>query len=54
MKICCQNEHEFYFFVQSARSLYEEASIIGHSFVPAFVQQRNAFSRFLLVFDFLD
>ncbi|CAK5084232.1 unnamed protein product [Meloidogyne enterolobii] len=45
MKICCQNEHEFYFFVQSARSLYEEASIIGHSFVPAFVQQRNAFSR---------
>ncbi|KAF7640462.1 hypothetical protein Mgra_00000283 [Meloidogyne graminicola] len=45
MKICCQDENEFYYFVQAARSLYEEASLIGHMFVPEFLQQRSNYYR---------
>ena len=45
LKICCQSEQEFHQFVQAARALYEEANIIGHLFVPAFVQQRQAYCR---------
>ena len=43
LKIFCPQEQEFNYFVQAARSLYEEANIIGHMFVPAFVQQRQAY-----------
>ncbi|KAL3069728.1 hypothetical protein niasHS_015962 [Heterodera schachtii] len=43
IKITCDFEPIFHQFVQSARSLYEEANTIGHKFVPAFAQQHAAY-----------
>jgi hypothetical protein len=50
LKICCYEEQEFHFFVQSARSLYEEANVIGHLFVPAFLQQRQAYYQYVITY----